>query len=123
MHRTIFPSDTSDPSAQYEDWIINGIVFVAESERTIIGFGAIRWNTLWSLYVLPGSQSRGVGSEILKEMEDCAKGQDVTWLKTYAHAPQPERQASLNAFYEHRGYVKQLDNPDASGVDFVKRLM
>ncbi len=99
----------------------NGM-FVAEEEAQILGFGGVeviatehlRW-----LYVLPESQRHGIGSKILKQLEEIVWQAGLSSLRVHS-AP------GAIEFYRRHGYreVAGSDpmNHDHEGVEMMKEL-
>ena len=75
---------------------------VAEDGSAIVGFGVLNQETaeVEAVYVIPGAGRRGIGREILQQLEEKASALGLKALRL---------NASLNAapFYEKAGYVAQ----------------
>jgi putative acetyltransferase len=80
------------------------IGFVAEWAANIIGFAALRHQTVCAMYVHPHYQRRGIGSKLLQRLEAEAARKGIHRLKL---------NSSLNAgsFYEGRGYRVISESP------------
>ena len=99
-----------------------GGVFVAEEAAGVVGFGSIevgaaehlRW-----LYVLPGRQRGGVGSGLLKRLEEAGSEAGLRSLRLHA-AP------GAVGFYRRNGYREAAPGEevghDHDGVEMVKEL-
>lgn len=94
--------------------------YVAEEGGAVIGFGTLdyRQNEIEAVYVSPDAVRRGVGSAILRRLEERARALGLKSLKL---------DASLNAvpFYESAGYEaqKEMKHPLASGLEIGCVLM
>lgn len=91
-------------------WIENVVlpnqeVWVAEDDAGVIAIAALDGSTLEQLYVLPGFQGMGVGSELLHLAVD--RAEDPLDLWTFA------RNAAARAFYTHHGFI-EVESTDGS---------
>lgn len=82
-------------------WIENIVlpnqeVWVTEIDEQIVGIAALDGTMLEQLYVLPGHQGQGVGSELLEKAIIAARGTLQLW--TF------QRNTSAREFYEGRGF-------------------
>lgn len=88
--------------ARYEESIRKGPFYVAEEGESIIAFGNLNRESgeIEALYVDPGYVGRGVGTKILKTLENVALESGLTLLRLTS---------SLNAvrFYQMAGYKPQ----------------
>ncbi|HEY9405552.1 MAG TPA: GNAT family N-acetyltransferase [Pyrinomonadaceae bacterium] len=104
----------------YVEAIRNKEFYVAEEDGAITGFGALdhKQNEIEAVYVSPEVMRRGVGSAILRRLEERALELGVNSLKL---------DASLNAvaFYQSAGYEaqKEMKHRLASGVEIGCVLM
>jgi GNAT superfamily N-acetyltransferase len=104
------------------DLIADGVdqFLVAEVGGDIRGFGAVCpcWEQITMLYVDPAFGRRGIGSKILKRLEELAFAQGATRMTVYA---------SINAerFYGKNGYslIDRCTFPLASGIEMACVLM
>lgn len=87
------------------------VIVVAETQREIIGTGALEGQWLQALFVDPARQRRGVGARLVNHLEDIAVRGGRHRLHLYS---------TLNAvsFYQGRGYqdIGQLENEDYGTV-------
>jgi GNAT superfamily N-acetyltransferase len=83
----------------YRGAILNRVVLVAEQDGEMIGFGQLDLDRgeVEAVYVVPGTVRRGVGSRLLRSLEEVARSRGLGRLRLCA---------SLNAqaFYAARGY-------------------
>ena len=110
------------PTGQERTWnrlIHEGCLFVAEVDREVVGFGGIDLDAVeqlkW-LYVLPEFQSAGIGSKLLKELEDAAWTRNLIAIRLHA-AP------NAVEFYRRHGYTEAEDDRevhDHQGVVMIK---
>ena len=106
--------------AHLDRLIRDGGVFVAEDAAGVIGFGSIEVSAAeqvkW-LYVLPGSQGGGVGSELLRRLE--AAGWEAGLSSIRLHAT-----PGAVGFYRRNGYREAAPEEevghDHDGVEMVK---
>ncbi len=88
--------------ASYAEAIRSKEFVVAEDGGAIVGFGVLNQETaeVEAVYVIPGAGRRGIGREILQQLEEKASTLGLKALRL---------NASLNAapFYEKAGYVAQ----------------
>ena len=86
----------------YKNWKWGETVFVAEYERTIIGFAARNHNWITGVYVHPEFTRKGIGSRLLNIIEDNSKACGINSLFV---------DASITAkpFYDSLGY--QIKTP------------
>lgn len=88
--------------ARYEEAIKKGAFFVAVEGERIIGFGNLNQERgeIEAVYVDPDHVRRGVGMEILQNLEDVARDSGLTSLRLIA---------SLNAvpFYQNGGFKSE----------------
>jgi GNAT superfamily N-acetyltransferase len=97
-----------------------GGVFVAEVSAGVVGFGSIEVDAAeqvrW-LYVLPGRQRGGVGSELLRRLESAAWEAGLRSIRLHA-AP------GAAGFYRRNGYREAAPEDevghDHDGVEMVK---
>lgn len=106
--------------ARRDQLIEAGALLVAEERGQVVGFGSIevdagehvRW-----LYVLPGCQKGGVGSELLKRLEEIGWGAGLASIRLHA-AP------AAAGFYRRNGYEEVAEGEraghDHDGVEMVK---
>ena len=83
-------------------WVANVVlprqeVWVAEIAGRIVGVAALDGDMLAQLYILPGEQSRGIGSALLAK----ARARRPAGLRLYAF----QRNTRAREFYERRGFV------------------
>jgi putative acetyltransferase len=94
------------------------VIVVAETQREIIGTGALEGQWLQALFVDPGRQRRGVGARLVRHLEDIALRGGRHRLHVYA---------TLNAvsFYEGRGYegIGQLENEEYGKVVAMSKAL
>ena len=88
--------------AEDRDWITdivlpNATVWVAEADGQPVGYLALTGSRLDQLYLAPGHQGRGVGSQLL----DQAKALSPAGLQLHTF----RRNRRARAFYEARGFV------------------
>src|SRR5262245_4856832 len=75
----------------------NQTVWVAERDGQLVGVVALHDGWVEQLYILPGYQGMGIGSELLAQvMAVCPEG-----LNLWAF----QRNTRARAFYERRGFV------------------
>lgn len=104
----------------YVESIRNKEFYVAEEDGAVVGFGALglEQKEIEAVYVSPEVVRRGVGSAILRRLEERARELGIKSLKM---------DASLNAvpFYKSAGYEsqKQTTHRLASGVEIGCVLM
>lgn len=104
----------------YVESIRNKEFYVAEEGGAVIGFGTLdhEQNEIEAVYVSPEVVRRGVGSSILRLLEERARELGLKSLKI---------DASLNAvpFYKSAGYEpqKEMNHRLASGVEIGCVLM
>lgn len=104
----------------YAEAIRDKEFYVAEEEGAVIGFGTFNpeGNEIEAVYVSPEVVRRGVGSSILRLLEERARELGLKSLKI---------DASLNAvpFYKSAGYEpqKEMNHRLASGVEIGCVLM
>ncbi len=81
----------------YKNWKWGETVFVAEYEKTIIGFAARNQNWITAVYVHPEFTRNGIGSRLLQIVEDDSKACGINALFV---------DASITAkpFYDSSGY-------------------
>jgi len=73
------------------------LVLMAKEGDRLIGTGSLVDNEISGLFVLPDVQSKGVGSVLMKELEDRAGQLDIDMVELDVSLPS-------RAFYEHLGY-------------------
>lgn len=110
------------PTGQERAWgwlISDGCMVVAAVEGEIAGFGGIDTNAVeqlkW-LYVMPEFQGRGVGTQILKQLEEIGWARGLSAIRLHA-AP------GAFLFYQRHGYreVERDDLPhDHDGIAMIK---
>lgn len=94
--------------------------YVAEQDGSVVGFGTLDKESgeIEAVYVSPDVAGRGVGSEILRKLEERAMASGLKALRL---------DASLNAipFYTRNGYstVRELKHRLTSGVEIACVLM
>lgn len=90
--------------------------FVAEVDGGVVGFGEYHEGKkeVTSLYVDPDWIGNGVGQELLRRVEDHARGQDINKLVTYSSL-------TAESFYASHGY-KQAERTCYSGLEAVKMI-
>ncbi len=104
----------------YIESIRNSDFYVAEEDGAVIGFGTLnrQQNEIEAVYVSPEVVRRGVGSAILRRLEERARDVGLKSLKM---------DASLNAvpFYRSAGYESQTEKKHrlASGIEIACVLM
>jgi putative acetyltransferase len=81
----------------YKNWKWGETVFVAEYERTIVGFAARNQNWITAVYVHPEFTRKGIGSRLLNILEDDSRACGINSLFV---------DASITAkpFYDSLGY-------------------
>ncbi len=86
----------------YKNWKRGETVFVAEYEKTIVGFVARNHSSITAIYVHPEFTRKGIGSRLLNILEDDAKACGIDSLLV---------DASITAkpFYDSCGY--QMKTP------------
>jgi putative acetyltransferase len=86
----------------YEESIRSKEFFVAEEGSVIVGFGVLNQESaeVEAVYVIPGVGRRGIGLEVMRQLEERARALGLEVLRL---------NASLNAvpFYEKAGYLAQ----------------
>ena len=84
--------------------INTGDFFIAEENRAVVGFGQLNREKeeIEAVYVKPSCERRGLGSKILRTLEDAARAHGLKSLHL---------SSSLNAvgFYERAGYAAQQE--------------
>jgi len=87
-----------------EKFLKNSKIFIAfRGEGKILGTGRItKNNEIRTIYVNPKYQKRGIGSKILKRLEDYAKKHNIKKLHLHAIG-------SAVLFYVKKGYIKSKD--------------
>ncbi len=111
------------PTGQERTWsrlIQDGCLFVAEVDEQVVGFGGIDIEAVeplkW-LYVLPEYQSAGIGSKLLKELEDAGWSRGLSAIRLHA-AP------NAVDFYQRHGYRRVAEHDrvahDHDGVAMIK---
>lgn len=109
----------------YADNYSNNIFLVAEYSNEIVGFGLLNINkkSIDSLYIKPKMAKRGIGKQLLQQLEDIARENNISELKL---------SATLNsiAFYHRMGYTGDVIGTYrlSSGIDLdcvkmTKKLM
>lgn len=96
---------------QVRDWVASVVlarcrVWVARADDRVLGFVALDGDEVEQLYVLPGSQGRGIGSRLL----DLAKRESSGRLRLHTF----QRNLRARAFYEARGF-RAVSFDDGSG--------
>ena len=110
------------PTGQERTWsrlVSGGCMIVAEVDEQIAGFGGIDSHAVvqlkW-LYVMPEYQGAGVGTEILKQLEEIGWSRGLTAISLHA-AP------GAFLFYRRHGY-REVERDDVAhdhdGVTMVK---
>ena len=110
------------PTGQERTWsrlISEGCIVIAEVGGQIAGFGGIDTNAVeqlkW-LYVMPEYQSAGVGTELLKQLEEIGWSRGLSAIRLHA-AP------GAFLFYRKHGY-REMERDDVShdheGITMVK---
>lgn len=95
-------------------------LFLAVEGETIIGFGQLNLDTaeIDAIYVHPAAARRGVGSALLRRLEDVARQHDLASLHLAA---------SLNSvpFYESSGFHRKRNTrfPILPGVEIASLVM
>jgi GNAT superfamily N-acetyltransferase len=84
-------------SAKVEEINRSRICLVAEEEGKLLGTAGLEENEIVTFFVLPAHQGRGIGSALLRNLEEYARAQHIAELKL---------DASLTGtpFYAHHGY-------------------
>ena len=107
-------------TASWEQLIRSGGLLIAQAEGGIVGFGGIDLQAaeqLKWLYILPGYQGTGLGSQLLQHLETIGWEAGLKLLRLHA-AP-----ASVE-FYQKRGYRAvgegELIEHDHEGVEMWK---
>lgn len=90
--------------------LIDRMVLVATVERAIIGTASLHGSSVRSVFVRPDRQGRGIGTHLMKAIEDCAEARAVDQL----FVP-----SSINAegFYRRLGFRHLRD--EAQGQERV----
>ena len=112
------------PTGQERTWsrlISDGCMVVAAVEGEIAGFGGIDPNAVeqlkW-LYVMPEFQGSGVGTEILKRLEEIGWARGLSAIRLHA-AP------GAFQFYQRHGY-REVERDDVShdhdGIAMIKGI-
>ena len=98
------------PTGQERTWrrlISDGCMVVAEVKGEIAGFGGIDTNAVeqlkW-LYVMPEFQGSGVGTQILKQLEEIGWSRGLSTIRLHA-AP------GAFLFYQRHGY-REMERDD-----------
>lgn len=112
------------PTGQERTWrrlISGGSMVVAEVDAQIAGFGGIDCDAVeqlkW-LYMMPEYHGAGIGSEILRQLEEIGWSRGLTAIRLHA-AP------GAFLFYRRHGYreVERDDVPhDHDGITMVKEI-
>lgn len=81
-------------------------LLIAENGAGIVGFVEYRHRrdqqtTLYNVVVAPGSRQRGIGQQLVVNLEKEAKRQEKSWILLKCPEDLP-----ANTFYEHIGYEK-----------------
>jgi ribosomal-protein-alanine N-acetyltransferase len=100
-------------------WQANAAAWVAEDNGRLTGFGIMEWSDepegvvayVQTLEVLPEARGQGVGRELLRRMEESARGAGaaVAWLHVDA-----ENEGAIRV-YERAGYRVTGREPDYYG--------
>lgn len=86
MHRlrnSVGENRLSDPQhvseASYLPYIATGSIWIAETDKGVLGFGAIdaTSTTVWALFVDPRAEGRGIGRALHRHMIDWAHEQGI----------------------------------------------
>ena len=110
------------PTGQERTWsrlISGGCMVVAEVDSRMAGFGGIDSDSVeqlkW-LYVMPEHQGAGVGSEILKQLEEIGWSRGLSAIRLHA-AP------GAFLFYRRHGY-REVEREDLAhdheGISMIK---
>jgi putative acetyltransferase len=99
--------DTRD----YRNWKWGETVFVAEYEKTIVGFAARNQNWITAVYVHPEFTRQGIGSRLLQILEDDSKACGIDALSLVASI-------TAKPFYDFCGY--KVNMPVQIGVRGVQ---
>ena len=113
------------PTGQERTWsrlISVGCMVVAEVDARIAGFGGIDCDAVeqlkW-LYVMPEYQGGGVGTELLKQLEEIGWSRGLTAIRLHA-AP------GAFLFYRRHGY-REVERDDVAhdheGIMLVKEMI
>ena len=98
----------------------NEIRIVAEIDGEIVGIGStvLEKNQLRACYVAPQGLRQGVGTTIVKKLEEIARQQGVAHFKLYATI-------TAEFFYNHLGYVSEqrILHQTSSGVEMEAVVM
>ena len=89
-------------------------IWVAESDRRVAGWGAIRHDRLEGLYVDPDFAGRGIGTALLGALETLLQARGVTCIRADASA-------NAEKFYLRRGYAAA--GPRGETLPILKRLV
>jgi GNAT superfamily N-acetyltransferase len=115
------------PTGQERTWerlIREGWLIVAQVDGEVIGFGGIDIDAteqLKWLYVLPEHQGAGIGSKLLKELEELGWTSGLTAIRLHAAPGAVE-------FYQRHGYTRVAEDDsednwvvhDHQGVNMIK---
>ncbi|WFU06292.1 GNAT family N-acetyltransferase (plasmid) [Rhizobium sp. CB3171] len=90
VRSSVFENILSNPSKVTDDdykWFVkNPGIFVWEEQGSIVGFSAAdpRDGNIWALFVMPGVETRGIGSRLLAEACVCLQSAGIkrAWLTT-----------------------------------------
>jgi GNAT superfamily N-acetyltransferase len=93
-------------------------MLVAIDDSKIVGTGSLQNDTVYSLFVDPDQIGKGVGKQLMQELEELAKNNHVTLLKV---------PSSLTAigFYTRLGFVKEkevLSEGSDLTIEMTKKL-
>lgn len=88
---------------------------VVEKNKKILGTGALDKNEIRGMFTDINHQGKGIGTKIIKHLEDCAKKR---YKKVFLHA-------ALNAiqFYKKQGYVEVQLLEERKGNVIIKNML
>lgn len=100
-----------DPSPDYRQMLENQAFWVVEDEQRLLGCAGLRLHNreLVATFIEPGAQGQGLGTRLVKAVEDRARQFLIRTLRLDA-APGSE------AFYRARGYQPSCDGAPSSPV-------
>jgi len=110
---------TADSVREWLDNPYNQSIVTRDDQNTVIGFAILAHSYEIMLnYIKPGHIGQGVGSQLLKRMEDLARDNDCQLLQT-------DSTVSATGFYVNQGFILNMDKASQSvntGIPLYKYL-
>jgi ribosomal protein S18 acetylase RimI-like enzyme len=104
----------------------NNIVFVHHHVNIVVGFAIVQIRNgnfyLWSIGVKPEARGVGIGSKLLREVEECARNEHVDYIELTCKVDNPAQKLYFDKGYRVQRLERKFYGVEGDGLVMRRTL-